>query len=378
MHTMLHEPSSTRAWLSVLTTAALAACSARLHNPPHAVTSVEKADAGGVTDVALAAGSGTAGEAEVAASAGMTADVAGSAGEGGTVSLPVAGASSQSPVASAGGAGAGSGGSASAGVPAPASAIDCTRAGLALLVDTYFTALAAHDPARVPFAASVKITENTKPLPLGEGLWKTAGQLAAQRSALDPNSCSTATEAIVDQQGTPTLVGLRLKLEMLRVSEVEAYSAKLVSQPGAAAKLPAGDWATPARPLSRQQLGALAEAYFDNFAHPTQTGAFATPCDQATNGMSVASLAIAGAPPPPRVCGSIILPTIPGLIALNAPATQRRYPVIDEEAGIVLALGIVVDNVPLFSLLKTLDGKIRFIDAIAGPAPVSSLGWDTH
>ena len=393
MHTTLHEPSSASATrFSLLMAVALAACSARVHNPPHATPAIEAADAGNASDVVPAAvggavatpsavNSGAAGEAGMMASAGAIADAAGMTGASGAASPSIAGASAQTPTAPAGGAGvvpaAGSGGApAVAGTRAPPAAIDCSRAGLAALVDAYLTALAAGDPRRVPFAATVKLTENAKPVPLGEGLWKTGGQLTAQRSALDPQTCSTATEAILDQQGMPILIGLRLKLELSSVTEVETYTAKIATQPGAAAKLPAGDWGTRTQPSSRQALSALAEAYFDNFSDPTQTSAFATPCDQATNGTSPSSFAIAGAPPPPRVCGSIILPAIPGLIELNARATQRRYPVIDEETGIVLALGIVVNNVPLFSLLKTVDGKIRFIDAISGAPPVSSLGWD--
>jgi hypothetical protein len=40
-------------------------------------------------------------------------------------------------------------------------------------VDHYLAALLKHDPARLPVTANVKSTENTKPIPLRERLWKT-------------------------------------------------------------------------------------------------------------------------------------------------------------------------------------------------------------
>ena len=40
-------------------------------------------------------------------------------------------------------------------------------------MDQYLAALLIHDPSGLPVAADAKMTENTKPTTLGEGLWKT-------------------------------------------------------------------------------------------------------------------------------------------------------------------------------------------------------------
>jgi len=48
----------------------------------------------------------------------------------------------------------------------------CDRQWLTDTLTRYLNAMVAHDPAAVPLAASVGFTENTAPLKVGEGLWK--------------------------------------------------------------------------------------------------------------------------------------------------------------------------------------------------------------
>src|SRR5579859_7075500 len=49
----------------------------------------------------------------------------------------------------------------------------CDRACLEPFVDKYLDAMAAHDPAKAPFAKGVESTENGQRLELGDGLWNT-------------------------------------------------------------------------------------------------------------------------------------------------------------------------------------------------------------
>lgn len=58
--------------------------------------------------------------------------------------------------------------------PSPASAAQCDRACLGGMVTRYLDALVAHDPSKLPLAADVRFTEDSKSLKLGEGLWKAA------------------------------------------------------------------------------------------------------------------------------------------------------------------------------------------------------------
>jgi hypothetical protein len=65
----------------------------------------------------------------------------------------------------------------------------------------------------------------------------------------------------------------------------------------------------------------------------------------------------------------VVLPAIPGC------ATHRRYLVVDVEAGLVTGFGTVAQDFLSFSMLKLIDGKIRFIDMLMGPTS-DSPGWD--
>jgi hypothetical protein len=54
----------------------------------------------------------------------------------------------------------------------PAAAAPCDRACMTGLITTYVDALVAHDPAKLPVAAKLKYTEDSKDAKLGDGIWK--------------------------------------------------------------------------------------------------------------------------------------------------------------------------------------------------------------
>jgi hypothetical protein len=58
--------------------------------------------------------------------------------------------------------------------PAAASAAECDRACLGEMITRYVDALLAHDPSKLPLAADVRFTEDSKLIKLGEGLWQEA------------------------------------------------------------------------------------------------------------------------------------------------------------------------------------------------------------
>src|SRR5437773_12295220 len=60
-----------------------------------------------------------------------------------------------------------------------ASSNSCDRECLRGFIAQYLEAMIAHNPKTLPTAATARFTENTKTLPLGEGLWKGASVRAA-------------------------------------------------------------------------------------------------------------------------------------------------------------------------------------------------------
>lgn len=258
--------------------------------------------------------------------------------------------------------------------PAPIRTIDCTRAGLTELVHRYFDALAAHDPKRLPTTPEVKFTENAQRLPLGEGLWKTAGTLMFERSALDTEQCQTFTEAVLEhpmplanQPKGPVIAGVRLKLENQRVSEIETFAIFDTGVAFSATGLldsASENWKEPLpseQRVPRDQLVAVATAYFEHRGNATAHVPFGTPCFRRDNGLAAASCENSG----PETLNPL-------------PVTHRRFGVVDVEAGIVVGTGLYIVAIPGFAMLKVPDGEIRMIDtgtAYFGQGATSS-GWD--
>jgi hypothetical protein len=309
----------------------------------------------------------------------------------GSAALPVAGAT---PGASAGGAGqvadmlatggggqpapmtatpvaggAGMGGSAGVNVADAAghAAVDgCSRESLKAAIDTYFKALAAHDPTLLTKASGVRFTENAKDATLGEGLvWKTAGAAKFTRSLLDTERCGTVTEAVFANPTADTIFGLRLKLAQQAISEIETIvvdpTTGFSPTPAGILNSKADAWedVLPADQRStREQLEAAGKAYFARFSDASVQVPFGMPCDRLENGVKTTQ----------GNCSNF-----GSAMGLKHPA--QRYPVTDIEAGITAGFlrfaGADLD----FHMFKVIGGKIRWINAVVGPA-VSSTGWD--
>src|SRR5690606_21489335 len=105
----------------------------------------------------------------------------------------------------------------------------CTRQNLSRLADNFLAALSANDPAALPVAANLKYTENGRIINLGDGLWRTAGNVTFSRSAIDVEQCGTLTQAVMQEDGidVPTIYGVRLRVnDDSELTEVESYIAR--------------------------------------------------------------------------------------------------------------------------------------------------------
>ena len=111
--------------------------------------------------------------------------------------------------------------------PAPAAAqTACNRACLTGFVDTYIKALAANDPAAVPLAPGVKITNNGKAVRLADAFWASADRTIYRWDIVNERLGDTGTEAVVQNaDGSKTMYVLRLKVQNGRIAEVEAIKA---------------------------------------------------------------------------------------------------------------------------------------------------------
>jgi len=229
---------------------------------------------------------------------------------------------------------------------------DCDRACLKTTLDQYLAAVVKHDPTAAPLFIGFRQTENAVVVKLGTGVWKSVTGLGdVQRRYLDAVSGQAAYFGTVREGDKTAVVTARIKVENRKITEAEWYLAHrgdigLNGQPGGnlfdpdnLAKNPPPERVVPkAERASREALAAITNSYFDGITTHDGSIIMAHPgCVRLENG--------GGAPEARggrgkqdatktgerRDCTS-------GLATINISlVAARRYPVIDEEAQVVLA-----------------------------------------
>jgi hypothetical protein len=228
--------------------------------------------------------------------------------------------------------------------PTPSTRFTCDRPCLAKIADTYFTALIAHDPSRLPLAPDVKYTETGIVKPIGEGLWKTAETLPRYRLNLyDPETGGIGIHAVLKERGLEALLSLRLKVEAGRITEVEALiipgDSRIVGYQQEDLTTPSRLW-TRSIPVpernSRYELLAAADAYFRGFETNGTSDYIPAPllpeADRRENGILYTNT---------KIGDSMLSTARSGFDAGRFKGMQvrdRRYPVVDSETGAVMSL----------------------------------------
>jgi hypothetical protein len=249
----------------------------------------------------------------------------------------------------------------------PFIASDCDRACLYGFVDQYLAALVAKDPTRVPWAKTVKFTENNVVLQIGDGLWGTiSGQGTEDLRAADPAHGQVAYYGVVDERGNKAFFALRLKVEDHKIAEVETIvdrkgygpgpfgdPEKLKPVPVLLEDVPA-DWRT-----LRERMIALADGYFNTLQLNdgqvfTQ---FTDDCSRRENGVWTAN-----DPHPDPNSNYSVYGKIScdqgfklGNYRWDDRLRARRFPLVDEEKGLVLAGGFI-DHAGRLETYTTTDG----------------------
>lgn len=265
----------------------------------------------------------------------------------------------------------------------------CDRRCLTGMVDLYMDALQKHDPSVLPVSDKVKFTENGVPLKLGQGFWNTAGASTYRLYAIDPESGGAALEAVVGDASEPAHFLLRLKVSRKRITEVETA---VVHKAQAGFYSPEKLRETPelftqnvpdSERNTREQLLAAADAYFtaiDTEGTPEYKRApFAPGMNRFENGTQTTNISVNGGPV--RSADE----QLDQALFKGLHVTDRRYPVVDVERGIVLGLVLfhlaaprpAGDTIFIAEMFKISGGKLREIQAIIAdrPAQVGS-GWN--
>jgi len=244
------------------------------------------------------------------------------------------------------------------------------------LLDDYFAALSAGDPATLPLAADVKFTENAEATTIGTtDFWKNAGDTKYAQRALDTEACSAAAQAVVPEGTTDRPVAVRLKVRDGKLTEVETivvrpgdYSASFAVDSNPAAiiaiaedigwhdEVPADQRAT------RQQLTSWIEKYFRAF--PSGVCNVTAACRRLENGGGNFSCGT----------GASCSPSTP----TSGGTFEPRVTVVDELRGI--AAGFTLFDYQTtghldMHMIKMSGGQVHAVHAILRNTNGKS-GWD--
>lgn len=284
----------------------------------------------------------------------------------------------------------------------------CDRACLVELAGETMAALAAHDASRLPLRHDVRYTENGQTLRLNDGLWETADGLSNYTLYLaDPESGAVAFMGTIRESGREAMLALRLKVSGRKISEIEAVIARTSGTPS-----PFGvnyadlrpepifsETLSPAQRRPREQLIATANSYFEGLEQATgKITPFEPTCKRRENGSTTANNPAAKNAIAKLSCGAQF---DTGFSPFITEVRGRRYPLVDEERGLVLAFlsfdhsgriktvrrtdGTMAKVPPPFDtpytfliaeLFKIRDGRIAQVEAVLLPTPYAMpSGW---
>lgn len=246
----------------------------------------------------------------------------------------------------------------------PATFAACDREALNTTIDNYFTALSAHKASTLPLAPNLKFTENGVVLSVGEGFWKSAGKVVFSRDVLDTQTCSTVTQALVDEDGRNIIFGVRLKLnDNAQISEIEhviAREKEFAFRPEGVLAPDFINWEailTKEERSSRAAMIAGANDYFDMFVgEPEVNTPFSETCHRWENGTHTTRNGNCS----PK--------------GLTITHGERRVPVVDLETGVAVIFIHFARSLPDMHMFKFRNGKVEYVQAVIG-AQAENMGW---
>jgi hypothetical protein len=266
--------------------------------------------------------------------------------------------------------------------------------------------MVTHDPSHLPLAKTVKFTEDGVPLELGDGLWATASGLSNYKVYFDePAAGGAGVFALAQENGTPVILHVRLKIVNQKITEIETLVARKETtslfgtdnltepRPVFLESVPATD-----RP-SRAEMVSMVGKYFDGIE---QGNGDIVPFDKDAirieNGVQTCP-GSATSPLGALSCGAQLSTKIFTYIHTISP---RRFPIVDDERGLVLAIvrfnhpatsqtvevaghGMMTmgrysqwpNSTEIAELFKIQDRKIKEISAVIVTQPYKApTGWE--
>ncbi|MFM1886989.1 MAG: hypothetical protein RL026_2146 [Pseudomonadota bacterium] len=276
--------------------------------------------------------------------------------------------------------------------------VTCNRACLTSHIDAYYTALLANDATLLPQAAGARVTVNGDVTRLDSAFWPEAKAVSWRFDAVNERLGDTGTQVVVtNEDGSVTMEIVRLKVARGAITEMEILRCfkgcagdawwgpeQLDPQPSAFLKLPI----PPAERDSYYGLVAVADGYFRAFQ--TNGSADYHPADLMPDTRRFEN----GAHFTGTVRNGVYTTAADGFEKgrfIGRNLWDRRYPVVDEERGIVLTILRFgkIDGAQNASSVTAFDrivgefftvkaGKLQEIQAVlVNRKDAEPTGWDT-
>ncbi len=247
------------------------------------------------------------------------------------------------------------------GVPAASA---CDRQCLYGFLDQYLKALQAKDPSALPLAANVKFTENNVALKIGDGLWSTISGLGPyDLKFADVTAGEAGYLGVVQEAHTTSPFALRLKIKDGKIAEAETIVARpatgaspapglehYVDKPVLKEMLPADQRST------RAKLIALVDGYFNTLQRNDGTlhTDFDPDCNREENALrSTNNPSNKMSPVTGFGCADQFKL---GYYRYDDRVRDRRYPLVDQERGLVFA-AMFIDHSGKLGDYKLTDGR---------------------
>ena len=263
-----------------------------------------------------------------------------------------------------------------------AAAAACSRACLTGLMQRYLDALPRHSMKGLPLSPRFEALENALPVKAGEGAWAQIDKVHPGVMVADPVTGGVAYGGAVEGPDGAASLFVRLKVAGGRIAESEIILNR--GKPSAVfapANLLEPDLiyeavVPSARRASRAEMIGLVNGYMEAISrHDGSLTKFNYRCDRYASGAKTTNN--------PRFGANGSGPCADSFKGLTGDVTVgRRFPVVDEEKGVVLGMFIIPHSersppTSLYAgeLFKIVDGKIRSIDefstaAVFPPQPV--------
>jgi hypothetical protein len=237
----------------------------------------------------------------------------------------------------------------------------CDAKCLTGIAQDYMKGLVAHEFKDLPWGDRVGYTENGVAINMGESLW---GAITAAQDdpyiATDPESGNVVWMGVIEEHGLPAYYGMRMKVVDREITEVETTLGR-ERVPGAFKpadgykldKILSRKISTKAQ-SPREKMVAIVEGYFNTkqLNDGTLYTQFDDKCERMINGVSTTEGEDHWAAQAAKGCQHQME------IGLYKPADrvrERRYPVVDVEKGVVVALSLV-DHASRYVTYETTDG----------------------